>query len=56
MMSIGTILIMVLLVFLLGGFAGVGGRPFYGAGPVYGGGGIGLLLLVVLILLLLGHL
>ena len=54
-MSIGTILLIVLVIALLGGFSGIGGGRFYGTG-YYGGGGIGLILLVVLILVLLGKL
>ena len=42
-------------ILLLGGFSGIGGRPFYGTG-YYGGGGIGLVLVIVLILVLLGRL
>ena len=52
-MSLGTILLIVLVIALLGGFSGIGGGPFYGTG-YYGGGGIGLILLVVLILVVLG--
>jgi hypothetical protein len=51
-MSLGTILLVVLIVALLGGFSGMGGGPFYGTG-YYGGGGLGLALVVVLILVLL---
>lgn len=51
-MSLGTILLIVLLVALLGGFSGVGGRPFYGTG-YYGGGGLGLVLMAVLIFVVL---
>jgi hypothetical protein len=54
-MSIGTILIVILIIALLGGFSGFGGGPFYGTG-YYGGGGLGLVLVVVLILVLLGKL
>lgn len=54
-MSIGTIILVILVIALLGGFAGVGGRPFYGTG-YYGGGGLGLVVVVLLILLLLGRL
>jgi hypothetical protein len=54
-MSIGTILLIVLVIALLGGFSGIGGGPFYGTG-YYGGGGLGLLVLVLLVLLLLGKL
>jgi Protein of unknown function (DUF3309) len=54
-MSIGTILLIVLLVALLGGFSGLGGGPFYGTG-YYGGGGLGLVLIIVLVLVLSGRL
>jgi Protein of unknown function (DUF3309) len=54
-MSLGTILLIVLIIALLGGFSGLGGGPFYGTG-YYGGGGLGLILIVVLILVLLGRL
>jgi hypothetical protein len=54
-MSIGTILLIILVIFLLGGFTGIRGGPGYGFG--YGlNGGIGLLLLIVLVLVLLGKL
>jgi hypothetical protein len=52
-MSLGTILLIVLIIALLGGFSGIGGAPFYGTG-YYGGGGLGLVLIVVLILVVLG--
>ena len=51
-MSLGTILLIVLIIILLGGFSGLGGGPFYGTG-YYGGGGLGLVLIIVLILVLL---
>lgn len=51
-MSLGTILLIILVIALLGGFSGIGGGPFYGTG-YYGGGGLGLILIVVLILVLL---
>lgn len=54
-MSLGTILLIVLVIALLGGFSGLGGGPFYGTG-YYGGGGLGLILVVVLVLVLLGKL
>jgi len=54
-MSLGTILLIILVIALLGGFSGLGGGPFYGTG-YYGGGGLGLALVVVLILVLLGKL
>jgi hypothetical protein len=54
-MSIGTIILISLIIALLGGFSGVGGGPFYGTG-YYGGGGLGLIIVILLILLLLGRL
>ena len=54
-MSLGTILLIILVIALLGGFSGLGGGPFYGAG-YYGGGGLGLILIIVLVLVLLGRL
>ena len=51
-MSLGTILLIVLIIALLGGFSGIGGGPFYGTG-YYGGGGLGLVLIIVLILVVL---
>lgn len=53
-MSVGTILLIILIVVLFGGFTGVGGGRFYGTGYV-GGGGIGLILVIVLILVILGR-
>jgi Protein of unknown function (DUF3309) len=53
-MSLGTILLVILIVALLGGFSGIGGGPFYGTG-YYGGGGLGLILIIVLILVLMGR-
>jgi len=52
-MSLGTILLVILVIALLGGFSGMGGGRFYGMGN-YGGGGLGLILVVVLILVVLG--
>jgi len=52
-MSLGTILLIVLVIALLGGFSGIGGGNFYGTG-YYGGGGLGLVLIIILILVLLG--
>ncbi len=54
-MSIGTILLIILVIFLLGGFSGLRGGPGYGFGHGLNGA-IGLVLLVVLILVLLGRL
>lgn len=52
-MSLGTILLIALVIILLGGFSGFGGGPFYGTGNA-GGGVLGIILIVVLILVLLG--
>jgi len=54
-MSVGTIILIILVILLLGGFSGLGGGPFYGTGH-YGGGVLGLVLVIVLILVLLGRL
>src|SRR5450756_1732585 len=45
-MSLGTILLIVIVIALLGGFSGFGGGPFYGTG-YYGGGGLGLVLIIL---------
>ena len=42
-MSVGTIILIILVIALLGGFSGIGGGPFYGTG-YYGGGGLGLVI------------
>jgi uncharacterized protein DUF3309 len=54
--SIGTVLVIILIIVLLGGLGGPWNNsgPFYGTG-YYGGGGLGLVLIVVLILVLLGR-
>ena len=52
---LGTILLIILVIALLGGFTGLGGGPFYGTG-YYGGGGLGLVVIVLVVLLLLGKL
>lgn len=54
-MSIGTVLLIVLVILLCGGFLGFNGGPGYGYGHGVNGG-VGLVLVVVLILLLLGKL
>jgi hypothetical protein len=54
-MSIGTIVLIILVIALLGGFSGIGGGPFYGIG-YYGGGGLGLVVVILIILLLMGRL
>jgi Protein of unknown function (DUF3309) len=54
-MSIGTIILIILVIALLGGFSGIGGGPFYGTG-YYGGGGLGLVVIILVILLLMGRL
>ena len=53
-MSIGTIILIILVIALLGGFSGIGGGRFYGTG-YYGGGGLGLVLVIVLVLVLMGR-
>jgi hypothetical protein len=54
-MSLGTILLIILVIFLLGGFSGRFGGYGYGFG--HGGVGIiGVLLIIVLVLLLMGRL
>lgn len=57
-MSLGTILLVVLVLILLGGFWGPWNtsQPFYGAGYGWGGGGLGLIVVIVLILVLFGRL
>jgi hypothetical protein len=54
-MSIWTIILIILVIALLGGFSGIGGGPFYGTG-YYGGGGLGIVIVILLILILLGRL
>jgi hypothetical protein len=54
-MSIGTILLIILIVFLLGGFSGRFGGYGYGFGH-RGIGVLGLILIVVVILMLTGRL
>lgn len=54
-MSIGTIILILLIIALLGGFSGIGGGPFYGTGN-WGGGGLGLVILILLVLVLMGRL
>lgn len=49
-MGLGTILLIVLIVVLVGGVP----NGFYGQGP-YLGGGLGLVLVIILILVLLGR-
>jgi hypothetical protein len=52
--SIATIILIILVIALVGGFSGVGGGPFYGTG-YYGGGGLGLVVVILLVLILLGR-
>jgi hypothetical protein len=54
-MSLGTILVIILIIILLGGFSGIGNGPFYGTG-YWGGGGLGLILVIVVVLILIGRL
>jgi Protein of unknown function (DUF3309) len=51
---LGTILLIILIIALLGGFRDWGRGPFYGTG-YYGGGGLSLLLVIVLILVATGR-
>ena len=53
-MSIGTIILVLLIIAFLGGFSGIGGGRFYGTGH-YGGGGLGLVVIVLLILVVMGR-
>src|SRR5512141_3343312 len=53
-MSLWTIVVIILVIALLGGFSGIGGGPFYGTG-YYGGGGLGLVIIILVILLLMGR-
>lgn len=52
-MRLSTILIIILIIFLLGGFRDWGNGPMYGGG-IHIGGGLGLVLLILIILVLLG--
>ena len=51
---LGTILVIILIIALLGGFRDWGRGPFYGTG-YYGGGGLGLVIIILLILVLMGR-
>jgi hypothetical protein len=53
-MTLGTILLIIIVIALLGGFRDWGRGPFYGTG-YYGGGGLGLLLLIVILLIATGR-
>jgi len=55
MMSLGTILLILLVIFLLGGFSGLVGGYGYGFGHS-GIGVIGVILIIVLVLVLTGRL
>lgn len=52
---LGTVLVVILILILLGGVTPINGGNWYGQGPIFGGG-IGLVLVIILILLLLGRL
>ena len=54
-MSLGTLLVIILIIFLLGGFSGRLGGPGYGYGH-RGNGLIGVILIIVVVLLLSGRL
>lgn len=53
-MNIGFILLIVLVICLLGGFAG--GFNHVGVNPMWGGGGLGLVLLIIILLIVFGRL
>lgn len=53
-MSIGTVLLIILVIALLGGFRDWGPGLFYGTGH-YGGIGLGTILIIVLILVVMGR-
>jgi hypothetical protein len=53
-MSLGTLLVIILIIFLLGGFSGRFGGPGYGYGH-RGNGLIGVILIIVVVLLLSGR-
>lgn len=53
-MSIGTVILIILIIALLGGFSGIGGGPFYGTGH-YGGSVLGILVVVLLLLVVFGR-
>jgi hypothetical protein len=52
-MSLGTILILIVLIYLIGGVSGRG--PRYGYGMGHSGIGVGTVVLIVLIVLILLH-
>ena len=52
---LGTILLIVIVLALIGGFRDSGRGRFYGTGN-FGGGGLGIVLIIVVLLLLNGHL
>jgi hypothetical protein len=54
-MSLGTILVIILILALIGGAGGWVGGPWYGGNPQYVGGGLGLVVLVLVVLLILGR-
>lgn len=54
-MSLGTLLVIILIIFLLGGFSGRFGGPGYGYGH-RGNSLIGVILIIVVVLLLSGRL
>lgn len=56
---LGTILLIILILVLVGGispFGARGGTPFYGVGYGWGGGGLGIILIIVVVLLVSGRL
>lgn len=54
-MSVGTVLLIILVLILLGGFRDWGSGPFYGT-SYYGGSGLALIIVVLFVLVILGRL
>lgn len=50
MSPIAWVLVIFLVIFLMGGFAGVGGGPFYGLGYRGGGISVGAIILIVILI------
>lgn len=56
---LGTVLVIILIIILLGGFGGWVGGPWYGAPqPYHGymGGGLGFILVIIVLLMIFGRL
>lgn len=52
---LGTIIIVILILFLIGGISPMGRGNYWGAGPVIGGGLPTILIIIVIVLLLTGR-